>query len=47
MMLGIETWPEYGRAVEALTWDPALDREAEIKRLELERLLEEIDELED
>jgi hypothetical protein len=46
-MLAVATWPELGRSVDALTWDSALDREAEIKRMQLERLLEEIDELED
>jgi len=46
-MFTIEICPESGRCVEALTWDSALDREAEAKRQELERLLEEIDELDD
>lgn len=46
-MFTIEICPESGRGVEALTWDSALDREAEAKRQELERLLEEIDELDD
>jgi hypothetical protein len=46
-MFSMEIRPAPGRAVEALTWDPALDREAEAKRQELERLLEEIDELDD
>ena len=46
MMYPMDICPESGRCVEALTWDSALDREAEAKRQELERLLEEIDELE-
>ena len=46
-MFTVEIRPEPGRCVEALTWDSALDREAEAKRQELERLLEEIDELDD
>lgn len=46
-MFAMEIRPESGRRVEALTWDSALDREAEAKRQELERLLEEIDELDD
>lgn len=46
-MFTVEICPESGRCVETLTWDSALDREAEAKRQELERLLEEIDELDE
>jgi hypothetical protein len=46
-MFTIEICPESERPAENLTWDTELDREAELKRQHLERLLEEIDELDD